>query len=137
MRENDDIDQSLREQYSENMQNIAAANIVLIADAIVKVIMPDGTEVTDPQHIIDWISNSNRKTVTALQRAQTAMNINGIPKTFDFTCPEENCDNHFETAVEFNPSFFFTDSSKLAVMQKQSINSSNNTKPEDQVSENN
>jgi len=65
------------------------------------------------------------------------MNINGIPKTFDFTCPEENCDNQFETAVEFNPSFFFTDSSKLAVMQKQSISSSNNMKNEDQVSENN
>ena len=137
MREINELDQSLKEQYSENMQQIAAANIVLIADAIVKVIMPDGTEVTDPQHIIDWISNSNRKTVVALQKAQTAMNINGIPKTFDFTCPEENCGHQFETAVEFNPSFFFTDSSKLAMMQKQSISSSNNTKNEDQISENN
>ena len=50
------------------------------------------------------------------------MNINGIPKTFDFTCPEENCGHQFETAVEFNPSFFFTDSSKLEQMQSKLIN---------------
>lgn len=137
MREGEDIDQSLKEQYSENMQQIAAANIVLIADAIVKVTMPDGQQVTDLQHIIDWISNSNRKTVTALQKAQTLMNINGIPKQFAFQCASEECENEFETVVEFNPSFFFTDSSKLAVMQKQSISSSDNTKKEDLKSENN
>lgn len=138
MREGDDmITQSLKEQYSDSMQQIAAANIVLIANAIVKVTMPDGTEVSDPQHIIDWISNSNRKTVTALQKAQTLMNVNGIPKQYTFQCASEECDNQFETAVEFNPSFFFTDSSKLAEMQKQSISSSDNTKKEDLKSENN
>jgi hypothetical protein len=137
MREGDDIDQSLKEQYSENMQQIAAANIVLIANAIVKVKMPNGQEVTDLQHIIDWIANSNRKTVNALQKAQTLMNVNGIPKQFTFQCATEDCGHEFETAVEFNPSFFFTDSSKLAVMQKQSISSSNNTKSEDLKSENN
>lgn len=137
MREGDDIDQSLKEQYSENMQQIAAANIVLIANAIVKVKMPDGQEVTDLQHIIDWIANSNRKTVNALQKAQTLMNVNGIPKRFTFQCATEDCGHEFETAVEFNPSFFFTDSSKLAVMQKQSISSLDNTKSEDLKSENN
>ncbi len=130
MRENEGFEESLQQQYSENMAQIAAANIVLIADAIVKVKMPDGKEVTDPQHIIDWLTNSNRKTVDALQRAQTSMNINGLPKNFDFTCASEECSKQFNTDVEFNPSFFFTDSSKLEQLRKESTNLLKNTKKE-------
>ena len=122
MRESEDINETLQQQYSENMAQIAAANIVLIADAIVQVTMPDGTQVTEPQHIIDWLTNSNRKTVDALQRAQTLMNVNGLPKNFDFTCANEECGETFNTSVEFNPSFFFTDSSKLEQMQSKLIN---------------
>ena len=107
----DNIDASLQEKYSENMQQIAAANFVLIADGIVKVTMPDGVGVTDMQNIIDWLTNTNRKTVDVLNRHQAKMNINGIPKEFDFTCSKEECGKSFKSGVEFNPSFFFTNKS--------------------------
>jgi len=107
----DNIDASLQEKYSDNMQQIAAANFVLIADAIVKVTMPDGVEVTDMQNIIDWLTNTDRKTIDILNRHQAKMNINGIPKEFDFTCSSEECGKSFKSAVEFNPSFFFTNKS--------------------------
>lgn len=107
----DNINASLQEKYSDNMQQIAAANFVLIADAIVKVTMPDGVEVTDMQNIIDWLSNTNRKTIDVLNRHQAKMNINGIPREFDFTCASEECGKSFKSGVDFNPSFFFTNKS--------------------------
>ena len=107
----DNIDATLQEKYSDNMQQIAAANFVLIADAIVKVTMPDGVEVTDMQNIIDWLTNTDRKTIDILNRHQAKMNINGIPKEFDFTCSSEECGKSFKSNVEFNPSFFFTNKS--------------------------
>ncbi len=107
----DVIDDNLKDKYSENLQQIAAANFVLIADAIVKVTMPDGTVVEDTQHIVDWLSNSNRKVIETLSKQQLLMNVNGIPKKFKFQCEAEDCAKEFETEIEFNPSFFFTNKS--------------------------
>jgi hypothetical protein len=107
----DVIDDNLKDKYSENLQQIAAANFVLIADAIVKVTMPDGTVVDDTQHIVDWLSNSNRKVIETLSKQQLLMNVNGIPKKFKFQCEAEDCAKEFETEIEFNPSFFFTNKS--------------------------
>ncbi len=105
-------DTNLREKYSEQLAQIAAANFVLIADAIVKVTMPDGTIVSDRQHIVDWLANSNRSMVEMIQKHQLKMNVNGLPKEFNFTCGEETCGKSFDTEIEFNPSFFFTTNSK-------------------------
>tara|TARA_B100001094_G_C18184928_1_gene803168 strand:- start:260 stop:1126 length:867 start_codon:yes stop_codon:yes gene_type:complete len=103
-----DITEDLRGRYSENIQQIAAANLVLVADAIVKVTMPDGQIVSENQHIIDWLSNSNRRTIEILSGQQFKLNSNGIPKEFKFTCGIEDCQKGFSSLVEFNPSFFFT-----------------------------
>ena len=111
MKDNESFDEQLKQQYSENIQQIAAANIVLLADAIVKVTMPDGIEVTEPQHIIDWLTNSNRKVNDVLTKQRLRMNLNGIDKTFSFTCAEEDCSKTFSADIEFNPSFFFTSNS--------------------------
>ena len=103
-----DISEDLKNRYSENVQQIAAANLVLIADSIVKVTMPDGNIVSEPQHIIDWLSNSNRRTIQVLSGQQYKLNSNGIPRDFKFTCSMEECGKNFSSLVEFNPSFFFT-----------------------------
>jgi len=109
----DVIDDNLKEKYSENIQQIAAANFVLIADSIVKVTMPDGTIVDDTQNIVDWLTNSNRRVIEILGRQQLLMNVNGIPKEFKFKCTNEECEKEFTTEVEFNPSFFFTNKSDI------------------------
>ena len=111
-----------KEEYVQGLQQIAAANIVLVADAIIKVTMPDGNEVTDTQHIIDWLSNTNRKTLDVLTNQQRLMNTNGRPKIFDFTCGEEDCAKVFNAEVEFNPSFFFTKSFDYSQPLKTSTN---------------
>ena len=85
----------------------------MIADAIVKVTMPDGQIVEDTQHIVDWLTNSNRRVIETLSRQQLLMNLNGIPKEFKFKCTNEECEKEFTTEVEFNPSFFFTNKSDL------------------------
>ena len=104
-------DENLREKYGEQLAQIAAANFVLIADAIVKVTMPDGTIVSERQHLVDWLANSNRSTVEMISKHQLKMNLNGLPKEYTFSCGEENCGKEFKTEVEFNPSFFFTTNS--------------------------
>jgi len=111
MKENQEVTEQLKQQYSENIQQIAAANIVLLADAIVKVTMPDGKVVEDPQHIIDWLTNTNRKVNDVLTKQRLRMNLNGIDKVFNFTCAEEDCAKTFSAEIEFNPSFFFTNNS--------------------------
>ncbi len=113
-------DQQLREEYSEAIQSIASANLILITDSIVKVTMEDGVVVEDRQHILDWLANSNRKTLDVLQKHQVKMNFNGIPDDYDFTCPGENCGHKFKSGVQFNPSFFFTVESAMQLNQKTS-----------------
>lgn len=126
-----------QEKYSENMAQIAGANIVLIADSIVKVTMPDGVEVTDKQSIVDWISNSNRKVSDALQKQQLKMNLNGLPDSFDFTCSNEDCKKAFSSPIDFNPSFFFTNSLLIQQQQAKLTSLSKSTKTEPKKSENN
>lgn len=111
MTDTEEVNEQLKQKYSENIQQIAAANIVLLADAIVKVTMPDGKQVTDTQHIIDWLTNSNRKVNDVLTKQRLRMNLNGIEKSFTFTCAEETCGKDFSAEIEFNPSFFFTSNS--------------------------
>ena len=117
----ENIDEQLRLKYSDNMSQIAAASIVLIADGIIKITMPNDTIVTDKQHIVDWLSNSNRKTMQTISIAQAGLNKNGIPKDFSFTCINEECAKKFKSEVTFNPSFFFTNNSQLKQTQKKSI----------------
>ena len=90
-KQEDLADENLREKYSEQLAQIAAANFILIADAIVQVTMPDGTIVKDRQHLVDWLANSNRSTVDLISRHQLKMNLNGLPKEYTFNCGEEEC----------------------------------------------
>ena len=99
--------------------------------------MPDGVEVTDKQSIVDWISNSNRKVSDALQKQQLKMNLNGLPDSFDFTCSNEDCKKAFSSPIDFNPSFFFTNSLLIQQQQAKLTSLSKSTKTEPKKSENN
>jgi hypothetical protein len=95
------------EEYQNNLSIVSAANIALIADAIVCVTTPDGTQVKDMQHIIEYVNNAKRHVITKIEEKAKALNNNGLNKTFNFTCSHEECLKDFEGAIEFNPAFFF------------------------------
>jgi hypothetical protein len=118
----DEQTQQIKDEYSDAIQSIAQANLLLVVDCIQKVNMPDGQVVENPQHILDWLANSNRKTLDVLQKHQIKMNFNGIPDDYDFTCPGETCGHNFKSGVQFNPSFFFTRESAKQLNQKTSTN---------------
>ena len=106
-----DKDEGLPKLYQESLTLATAANIAVIADTIIKVTLPDGKVVEETQHICDWLTNSNRRVMDILQGQQAQLNQNGLEKTFDFICTEEECGKSFKGEVEFNPAFFFKERS--------------------------
>jgi len=104
-------DDDLKDQhdlFAESIEKTTAANLVLIADSIEHILLPSGEKITDIQAILDWISNSDSNTVKKLQKMTTQINHNGLDKNFTFECSNEECGKKFKSAVEFNPTFFFT-----------------------------
>jgi len=100
-------------EYQKALETVAAANIVLIADAIVSITTPDGKVVTEKQHIVDFITNAKRDVTKRIEEHLKKLNENGLDKTFTFTCNGENCGKEFTSPVEFNPAFFFNNLSSI------------------------
>jgi hypothetical protein len=94
--------------FQESLEKTTAANLVLIADSIEHILLPSGEKINDLQSILDWITNSDGKTVKKLQEMSAQVNNNGIDKSFKFECSNEECGKEFSSDVEFNPTFFFT-----------------------------
>jgi hypothetical protein len=91
-----------------SIQVTAAAQIAILADSIEYIKTPDGTTVDTTEHIVEWLSQSNKSIVDALQAASDSQNQNGIDNQYDFTCGMEECGKPFKGSIEFNPSFFFS-----------------------------
>jgi len=101
------VPESLNSTYKESIEISTAATIAIIADAIEYVQIPNGETVTEIEHIIEWLQNSNRGMIQRLSDECETMNQNGLENKFTFTCANEDCTKSFEGKVEFNPSFFF------------------------------
>lgn len=106
----DDDLKKQHELFSDSLEKTTAANLVLIADTIEYVLLPDGDKITELQTILDWMTNSDSNTVKKLQEMSNQVNQNGLDKTFKFECSNEECGKEFTAEVEFNPIFFFTSS---------------------------
>ena len=117
-----DETEGLPDLYKESLTLATAANIAVIADTIISVTLPDGKVVTEVEHICDWLTNSNRKVLDALQSQQIVLNNNGLQKEFNFDCGNEDCGKNFTGPVEFNPSFFFKERSLTLPTQNISKN---------------
>jgi hypothetical protein len=92
----------------ESLQKMAAASLAVIADQIFSITTPDGTTVTDFDHILQWIQNLDKRSVDIISENAKHLNDNGIQKNHTFTCGNESCNHSFDAPIEFNPTFFFT-----------------------------
>ncbi len=106
LRENE-LGEETNQAYKDAIARASASKIAMISDGVVSVTMPDGTVVDEVQHIADWLSHTNKKTIELLQQTQNQLNNNGLNKSFQFDCAEEDCGKTFTGDVNFNPSFFF------------------------------
>lgn len=102
-----ELGEETNQAYKDAIARASASKIAMISDGVVSVTMPDGTVVDEVQHIADWLSHTNKKTIELLQQTQNQLNNNGLNKSFQFDCAEEDCGKTFTGDVNFNPSFFF------------------------------
>ncbi len=99
------------EIFQQSLERSTAASMMILADSIEKIITPSTEVIDNITSILAWLSNSDSITIKKLQEINQQINANGIDKEFKFECSNEECGKKFKSAVEFNPTFFFTNDS--------------------------
>jgi len=86
------------------MKRLADVNTFGVEQSVVKVVIPNA-EVTDRQHIREFIHNTDSKTMKKIREALEKLNSMGIDKMVEVECA--HCKHKWETEIEFNPASFF------------------------------
>lgn len=60
--------EEFRKLFENSLEQIAGADIAIIADTIESITMPDGRVITEIEHIIPWLSNSNNRIVEPIEK---------------------------------------------------------------------
>ena len=107
--ENKDVTPELREMFDNSLNEIAACDLAIIADGIEFVKLPGDTIVNDFEHILAWLTNSNSGIISKIRKFANEQNKNGMPKSVNLQCRDDECGNTFDTLLDLNPTFFFTD----------------------------
>ena len=93
-----------RNQINESMEHISHLTIRMMADCILKIVIPEGV-VSDTRMIREFIDNISKEWTDRLQVKLEEINGRGIRKTFDVHC--EKCRHEWESQIEFDPATFF------------------------------
>lgn len=99
--ENEDAKQA---GISESFRRLTDLNITMMAESIVKVVIPEGT-VTDPRQIAEFIGNAPTAWTKKIDAKLKDLNAMGMDKGIDVEC--SNCHHKWRTEVEFDPTSFF------------------------------
>ncbi len=77
----------------------------ILAESIISVTLPDGTEVTNSAHIAEWVKNLDRASADRLDQELKRFGEYGITRTLKVKC--EYCGDDFTTDMLFDPTSFF------------------------------
>lgn len=100
--------------FNESFMKMADMNYQLIVDAVHSVTIGKGKDaqnITDRDHIKEFLDNCEATIGKAVETAVTEVNKIGIQKTMMFLCEEcevEKGPNEFEAGINFDPVNFFT-----------------------------
>jgi hypothetical protein len=100
--------------FNESFMKMADMNYQLIVDAVHSVTIGKGKDaqnITDREHIKEFLDNCEATIGKAVETAVTEVNKIGIQKTMMFLCEEcevEKGPNEFEAGINFDPVNFFT-----------------------------
>ena len=97
--------------YNKSFRRMADMSVSLLGRSIIKVVTPDGDEVTDPNEIFAFIQNIDSKAAKQIDDLLGKINSLDIEKKMEMQCEKESCKNVWTTEVEFNASDFFADGS--------------------------
>lgn len=81
----------------------------LLTGCVIKVVTPDGNEVTDRKFIVDWMKNLDRASVDRLDQEAKKFQEYGIIREIECKC--DYCGENFKTDMLFDPTGFFIDGS--------------------------
>ena len=93
--------------YNKSFRKMAEMSVGLLAKSIIKVVTPDGEEVTSPNEIYDFVQNIDSAAAKKLDGVLSKINNLDIDKRLDMVCSNEECKNNWTTEVDFNPTDFF------------------------------
>jgi len=76
-----------------------------MGECIISVMLPDGTEVSNPSHIAEWVKNLDRASHERLDQEVKRFNEYGIIKTIKVHC--DYCGEDYTSDMLFDPTSFF------------------------------
>ena len=86
---------------------MADMSVSLLARSIIKVVTPEGEEVSDPNEIFAFVQNVDSKAVKLIDEVLAKINSLNIDKRVELECSVDTCKNVWTTEIEFNPADFF------------------------------
>lgn len=93
--------------YNKSFRRMADMSVSLLARSVVKVVTPEGDEVTNQEEIFAFIQNIDSASAKKIDETLGKINSLDIDKRVEMTCENESCKNTWTTTVEFNASDFF------------------------------
>ena len=97
--------------FSKSFETLNTVNFSLLLDSIQEITTPDGAVVTDKQQIIDFVNNSDTKTVREIEEKLTALRLQAQMKPIKVKATEEQIKKgvpaSFEVPITFDNSNFF------------------------------
>jgi DNA-directed RNA polymerase subunit M/transcription elongation factor TFIIS len=83
-------------------KELAVAKFDMLSAAVARVVdEANGIDVSNREHIKDFLQNIDTKSADAISSLVTKINAVGIKRTFDATC--EKCEHTWESEIDFNP----------------------------------
>lgn len=90
----------------EAIDKMARLTFSLVSQSITKIVLvKEKQEVTDPEHIAEWMFNISMNQADAIIKAVNALNEIGVHKKTDAVC--ESCGHTWEETLNFDPVNFF------------------------------
>ena len=90
---------------------MADMSVSLLSRSIIKVVTPEGDEVTDQNEIFAFIQNIDSAAAKQIDDTLAKINNLDIDKSVAMKCDKESCGHEWTSEVDFNPSDFFGDGS--------------------------
>ena len=78
----------------------------ILALSITSVVLPDGTEVTNNQHILEWVRNLDRASNERLDQELKEFANYGVSRTLEVKC--DHCGETYTSDMLFDPTSFFS-----------------------------
>lgn len=93
--------------YNKSFRRMADMSVSLLGRSIVKVVTPEGDEVTDPNEIFAFIQNIDSNAAKKIDETLAKINSLDVDKKIELKCAKESCGHEWTSEVDFNPTDFF------------------------------